>query len=152
MAVFSRILNRIGDLISKPSRRDLERSYSKLLEQKNHLLKVNVNARARFDQQYNEVIQCASYGTSKGKIFPGEYREIERLCSGFLTMSKDEIETEKMKAMEQMRSRRDRMIDAKIMLLATTALEIAGNKEKVQKLDEELNELKNEIARLKKVS
>ena len=67
-------------------------------------------------------------------------------------MSKDEIETEKMKAMEQMRSRRDRMIDAKIMLLATTALEIAGNKEKVQKLDEELNELKNEIARLKKVS
>lgn len=152
MAIISWILNRIGDVVSgKPSELSLGKSLSQFQERKNHLQAANMALKKKFDTQYRDLIRHIANLTTADEISPKDYRQIENLCSGFLTMPKEGIETEKIKAMEAVRIGKDRATNVKIMLLAGTALEIAENNAQIKEIDKNLEELRHELSRIKRV-
>ena len=153
MAVFSWILNRLGDIVSKPKVSLLEDSHSQLQKRRTKLQAAIIDLRKRFDYvQYPELRRYLRDLIAEEKISPKESIQLEALCGSFLSISSDEIEVEKKRAFELVRSGKDRKINLLVIRLAATALEIAEKNKQIGQLDTEINELKYELLRLREAS
>ena len=149
MGLLSMIFNRVGDIFGRPNLDLLVASHSKLLSKRNRSQAAVLGLKKRFDKEYNKFMRYIKNLITQGKISSKEYTTIERLCSGFLSLSSDEIEYEKHRAFEAVSISKDIPINSEILRLACIAEEIADKAEKIKKIDGEIADLQHEISRLR---